>query len=337
MIPLVPGGGNLLTNILEATPDIVFIYNLECKCIIYANRQLEEILGYSFDELKVMEDKFLDNIGHPEEAEIRNTCFKDLDEINDEQVIRCNIRLKKSNDEFGWFRVRNKVFSRTETGEVKQVISITTDITDEMNMQLKLHEEEARFKAIYNNTSDLNFFIDTSLFIITVNKTAIDHIETTTGKKIETGKSLLEYFPAELHDAIMFKVNEAMEGTRSQLLQSYKDEAGHNYWLKSRYYPIYNHSGTLIGVNVSCRDVSDLVNANIILEKQNKQLKEIARMNAHEIRKPLTNILGLIHLVELEHQPNLTTEVNELFDHLKFSSNELDDVIRKIVNTASAS
>jgi len=202
-------------------------------------------------------------------------------------------------------------------------------------MQVKLLQEEARFKAIYNNTSDLNFFVDADLNILAVNKTAIEHIQYTSNKTPVVGTNLLDYFPSEMHDAIQFKIAEATEGMPSQLLQSYKDDHNHTMWLKSRYYPIFNQDGRLLGVNISSRDVSDLVNANIILEKQNKQLRDIARMNAHEIRKPLTNILGLIHLVELEHKPFLTNEANSLIDHLKSSSTELDVVIRKIVETAA--
>jgi PAS domain S-box-containing protein len=337
MTPLVPNSESFLTNILEATPDIVFIYNLECKCVIYANPRMHEVLGYSFDTVKQMDSNFLDLITHADETDIVHSCFQALNNIDDDEVIKCHLRFKRANGEYGWFRVRNKVFSRNEDGSIKQIISILADTTEEINMQAKLQQEEARFKAIYNNTSDLNFFVDPELKILAVNKTAIEHIQSTSHMTPEAGRSLLDYFPSEMHDAIEYKVNEAMEGTPSQLLQSYKDDRNHTMWLKSRYYPIFNQDGNLLGVNISSKDVSDLVNANIILEKQNKQLRDIARMNAHEIRKPLTNILGLIYLVELEHKPQLSAETNVLIDHLKSSSTELDDVIRKIVETAAGS
>lgn len=335
MSPTVPNSESFLKNILEATPDIVFIYNLECKCIIYANSRMQELMGYDFEFITEMDSKFIDHISHEDDTELIKLCFNDLNGITDEDVINCDLRFRRMNGEFGWFRVRNKVFARNEDGSVKQVISIMADITEEMNMQVKLLQEEARFKAIYNNTSDLNFFVDTDLNILAVNKTAIEHIQDTMHKTPVTGANLLEFFPSEMHDAIQFKIVEATEGMPSQLLQSYKDDHNHTMWLKSRYYPIFNQDGRLLGVNISSRDVSDLVNANIILEKQNKQLRDIARMNAHEIRKPLTNILGLIHLVELENKPFLSTEANSLIDHLKSSSTELDFVIRKIVETAA--
>lgn len=337
MSPLVPNSESFLTNILEATPDVVFIYNLECKCVVYANSRMQELLGYSFDEVQKMDSKFLDQVIHEDEMELLSSCFTELSNIDDEHVVKCNVRIRRSTGEYGWFRVRNKVFSRDEQGRIKQILSILADITEEKKMQLQLQQEELRFKAIYNNTSDLNFFIDTNLNILAVNKTAIEHIESTTGETPEPGKSLLNYFPSEMHDAIEFKVAEAAEGMPSQLLQSYKDSASHTMWLKSRYYPIFDQDGNLLGVNISSRDVSDLVNANIILEKQNKQLRDIARMNAHEIRKPLTNILGLIYLVELEHKPKLGADTNALMDHLRSASTELDDVIRKIVETAAGS
>lgn len=65
------------------------------------------------------------------------------------------------------------------------------------------------------------------------------------------------------------------------------------------------------------------------IEIQNQQLKDIAWTQSHVVRAPLSRILGIINMIE-------TLDVNDkelLFwiDHLKSSSQEMDEIVRTIV------
>jgi signal transduction histidine kinase len=91
---------------------------------------------------------------------------------------------------------------------------------------------------------------------------------------------------------------------------------------------------TITGVNVNMRDVTKSVQAKVELEHQNIQLKEIARINSHEIRRPLANILGLIEMLG-HYQDDLSSDLKDLIQLLHQSSSELDAVVKKIVVTAS--
>ena len=68
---------------------------------------------------------------------------------------------------------------------------------------------------------------------------------------------------------------------------------------------------------------------------QNTHLKEIAFMSAHSLRSPLTNILSISKLINIDA---ITSERDKLLiQHLRSSSLELDRVIHEIVaKTASA-
>jgi len=65
------------------------------------------------------------------------------------------------------------------------------------------------------------------------------------------------------------------------------------------------------------------------LKQQNERLTEIAMINAHEIRRPVATILGLLSLFEvaIECEPN-----RELIKHLECVTLELDAVIRRIID-----
>jgi len=65
------------------------------------------------------------------------------------------------------------------------------------------------------------------------------------------------------------------------------------------------------------------------LKTQNEKLKDIAYVQAHTIRLPLTKIMALTDLIENEYKGVID---QELMSSLTHSSNELDSMIRKIVS-----
>lgn len=64
-----------------------------------------------------------------------------------------------------------------------------------------------------------------------------------------------------------------------------------------------------------------------LLREQNEVLSQYAFTNAHELRAPVANILGLVHL--LEHTP-LSNREEEIVDHLRKATAQLDKVIADI-------
>lgn len=64
-----------------------------------------------------------------------------------------------------------------------------------------------------------------------------------------------------------------------------------------------------------------------VLESQNKALMEYAFINAHKLRSPVANILGLINLIELN---DILEDKNQLITYLKKASIELDSITRSI-------
>ncbi|MCA1967439.1 MAG: response regulator [Flavobacterium sp.] len=88
---------------------------------------------------------------------------------------------------------------------------------------------------------------------------------------------------------------------------------------------IHNNKEAIIIVS---NDITKSIEHLNEIENQNTKLKDIAWIQSHVVRSPLTNILGLIKLI------NETESVNdkELLDHLNQSVIELENTINEIVN-----
>ena len=92
---------------------------------------------------------------------------------------------------------------------------------------------------------------------------------------------------------------------------------------------IHNNKEAIIIVS---NDITKNIEHLNKIENQNEKLKDIAWIQSHIVRAPLTNILGLIQLI------NETESVKdkELLLHLNQSVQELDNSINKIVNKTHA-
>ncbi|MBB6500926.1 PAS domain S-box protein [Pedobacter cryoconitis] len=95
-------------------------------------------------------------------------------------------------------------------------------------------------------------------------------------------------------------------------------------YIRDRGYAIFDQNGEPVRMIGAMQDIDKQKRYEQQLLSQNEQLKEIAWLNSHQVRRPLSNILGLISLIKNsgDHQ-----EVTEFIDFLAVSSKELDDAV----------
>lgn len=81
---------------------------------------------------------------------------------------------------------------------------------------------------------------------------------------------------------------------------------------------------------VQSNDISETLKHINTIEVQNKKLKNIAWTQSHVVRAPLARILGIINLIEMEDIGS--EELNFCLKQLRVSSNEMDDIVKKIIS-----
>jgi PAS domain S-box-containing protein len=83
---------------------------------------------------------------------------------------------------------------------------------------------------------------------------------------------------------------------------------------------------------VLANDITEKLNYVKAIEIQNERLKSIAWLQSHVVRAPLARMMGLINLIKTG-ELNMDEKISFL-DHIIASADEVDKVIRKIVNKA---
>jgi len=90
---------------------------------------------------------------------------------------------------------------------------------------------------------------------------------------------------------------------------------------------VISHKGKKAKV-VFANDVSERLNYIAAIEAQNEKLREIAWMQSHVARAPLSRLMGLIDL--FKNYQNTPEENSMIADHLLTCAHELDNIIKDI-------
>lgn len=118
---------------------------------------------------------------------------------------------------------------------------------------------------------------------------------------------------------------------KAELINYRKD--GSTFWIRMFVSPIFNEKGELEEYIAIETDITERKQFIEQLEKQNRQLRDIAWISSHEIRGPVASILGLVNLYDSKN-PEAPFNL-EIIQHLSKVSRDLDGVIHRIVHKAS--
>ncbi|GGJ59496.1 hypothetical protein GCM10008938_52060 [Deinococcus roseus] len=135
---------HFLLSIQDTTPAVMYLSDTTQGRIVYANRHLEETLGYTTDEVQTMTREELDAILHPEDLGSFVQHQETVALMEDDITLEREFRIRHKAGHWKWFYSRHRVFSRDDTGKPVLVLSGILDLTNqkEMKVLLELREQE---------------------------------------------------------------------------------------------------------------------------------------------------------------------------------------------------
>lgn len=163
---------HFIQRIADASPNILYIYDLIEQQNFYVNHQILPILGYTPPEVQAMGAEFLASIMHLDDLELLPGHFAQFDTAKDGEIFTFEYRVKHRNGEWRWVYSRDTVFSRNSEGKVQQILGTATDISDrkqaEAKIQASLKQKELLLKEIHHRVKN-NLQIVSSLLWLQAN------------------------------------------------------------------------------------------------------------------------------------------------------------------------
>jgi PAS domain S-box-containing protein len=264
---------------------------------------------------------------HPDDRErvynIISNVLKTKEDVEFEE------RIIRPNGEMRYLKSWGKLKCDTN-GMPLEMIGACLDITESKKTQEELQSSESRLSTLADSQTNYVIRIGLDGKLTYFNKKYIEDFDwILKDKKITDIDSSLTVQPyhhqlvEETIDKCVKKPNKVFQVEIDKL-----DKAGGVKPTLWHFIGLTNSNGEAVEVQCIGLDVTDLKNAESAIKKQNKKLLEIAWMQSHVVRAPLTKIIGLVDLIK--DFPNNDDEEKELLDHLLTCANELDNIIRSI-------
>ncbi len=137
-------------NVIEASPGIVFIYDLAQRRETYINGRVQELTGYTPQEV-LTETNMLLKHTLPDEAPVVAAFFEQLQQDREGRVFTADYRLRIKSGDYRWMRCYAVVSKRNEAGDPLLLLGTAYDVSREKEMALELQrsvEQLQEFAAI---------------------------------------------------------------------------------------------------------------------------------------------------------------------------------------------
>lgn len=197
------------------------------------------------------------------------------------------------------------------------------------NFISQIEFERENYKNLFNLSPQPMWLLHPENYkILDINEAAVENY----GYSFDefTAMSFSDLHPSEEKESLIGNLSENSAKVCSTRFTHLKKNGEHiNVELSIK--QMQSNSGSE-GVIVQSTDITAIVNYIKTIELQNEKLKNIAWTQSHVVRAPLSRILGIIDLIE--SQKDSLDDLMFWLEQLRISSNEMDDVVKKIVDEA---
>ena len=125
-----------IQQIADASPTILYLFDVSRQRMIYTNREIFFVLGYLPEEIIELGSDITHDIYHPEDFPLlpgRKQSGKSFQQID--SMIQYECRMKNKEGEWRWLLVREIVFKTDEEGNIRQILGAALDINRRKEME----------------------------------------------------------------------------------------------------------------------------------------------------------------------------------------------------------
>ncbi len=224
--------------------------------------------------------------------------------------------------------------------KANKMVSEMTDLNKNLEFRVaerivELIEKELNLRAILDNSTDATCLINIHYELIDYNITFSKEINKRFGITPDIKANFLDMFSSENdRDDWRDRLEKALDGKPGIYIDQYlREEDMKVYEVKT--FPI-NGAGAVRGVAIFIKDITHIqrselkfIEKNRELDRINKELDNFVYRVSHDLRAPITSIMGLINLIKLENDPSKLSNYINLQEK---SVKKLDHFIKDIIN-----
>lgn len=201
-------------------------------------------------------------------------------------------------------------------GQVMGVHMVARDITGIAASQNLIRQQARTLSTIFESITDAFFLLDQHWTFRSVN-TEVERLLGVSREQL-LGKYIWDVFPVEVMRPFYEQYQQGLSANNAAHFEAYFEPR--QLWLEVKAFPSEE------GLSVYFSNITDKVLAYRDLYRQNNDLQQFAYIVSHNLRAPLSNMMGLVEL--LVSGDKAAPEYNDLLTHLRLSTQQLDTVLR---------
>ena len=319
--------------VIEGTRIGIWDWNIQTG-ETYFNERWAEIIGYTLDELHPVSIDTWIKYAHPDDLELSNDLLQ-AHFRGETEYYDIHTRMKHKNGEWIWVHDRGKVFEWDNEGKPLRMCGSHIDITPIKRRKKELENATTKLQTVFNLIDVGITITDENGHIIDCNPasermlgiTKQEHLERNyDGKEWEIVNRDFVQIPAEEYASVRALTNN--ETVLDQVLGVIKNN-GEIIWLSVNATPL-NIEG--YGVLVAYIDITSKINDAQQLKEANRTKDRFFSIIAHDIRSPLTGIMGLSELAELSLREKETETAQSYIGLINKSATEGSELLNNILN-----
>ena len=150
---------HFIKSIADSTPDMLYVIDLETQKIIYINKAIYNLLGYTPDQIINRKGSIINLLFHPKDQEIIKKLFKSFNTKSYHKLADMEYRMKDASGEWHYIQGRHSVFKVDNKGFVTQLLGIGHNVTSlkqfqEDQLSQKLKQQQAISQTILNTQEE---------------------------------------------------------------------------------------------------------------------------------------------------------------------------------------
>jgi PAS domain S-box-containing protein len=315
---------------VEAAPVPMAVVDQQQK-ILYLNDKFTELFGYTHEELPDAESWWL--LAHPDESyrkQVRDEFYTHvyplIREGEDATVEMREVTCKDGS-------IRSVLVRFSAVG--KRDFLVINDITDLKKTESALRQSEARIKGIYHNLAAGIEVLDNNGVVVEVNNRLAAMLGYTPKELI--GKNPLEFtHPEDLDTSQEFlkKALQVQVGTYRRE-KRYLRKDGSFFWGDLSFTQIVGASGEVIEAIGIIFDITERKAIEQQLREVNRDLEAFVYSVSHDLRTPLTPILGYAEYLISNYQDKLDENALDCLEEIEKAGNRMLVLIEDLLLLAS--
>ncbi len=263
---------------------------------LYASPASYRLLGYEPEELV---GRSAYEMFHPEDVEQILNMHERILELP--EAYTATYRIRRKDGSYTWFETASRTIHDPETGEAREILSSSRDISDRKKVEEELRLGERRYRFLYEDNPSMYFTVDLDGTVLSVNRFGAGQLGYS--REELRGRPVFDIFHPEDRECIRQRLTEyshsARQGVARWEARKVRKDGG-MMWVEETARTVQGIDGDTV-ILIVCDDITERKQTQeALLEIRGAERRRIARDLHDTVLQDLVSALQMMQATRLE-------------------------------------